>query len=273
MNFDQENMCEFSEYYQLQKILINEITTLSKIEKWAKKLRDRIEENSMKMNCLESDSLLMTQKHRMVKQKFISKMNPTFIKYKNRMTKRIAEIQHRNKRKDKISNEKDDKSYEEMYESNYYDVSIFGKDLDKFSNIYERMDEIKRCTGVTRFEMIRPVMEKNSSKIVKLIIRVNNYKDFKLLTGEFILDSLISGVKTQANVPKLKILIFNIDRKIKIHQGSTMIKKKSDDYCLFNIKRIFTHGNKPCDKFVAKSVSIRQILLINEFNRPFWALQ
>ena len=137
----------------------------------------------MKMKCLESDSLLMTQKHRMVKQKLISKMNPTFIKYKNQMAKRIAEIQHRNKRKDKISNEKDDKYYEEIYERNYYDVSIFGKDLDKFSNIYERMDEIKRCTGVTRPEMIRPVMEKNSSKIVKLIIRVNNYKDFKLLTA------------------------------------------------------------------------------------------
>ncbi|CAF0919996.1 unnamed protein product [Brachionus calyciflorus] len=217
MNFDQENMCEFSEYYQLQKILKNELTTLRKIEKWAKKLRDRIEENRMKMKCLKSDSLLMTQKHKMVKQKLISKMNTTFIKYKNQMAKRIAEIQHRNKRKDKISNEKDDKYYEEIYERNYYDVSIFGKDLDKFSNIYERMDEIKRCIGVTRPEMIRPVMEKNSSKIVKMIIRVNNYKDFKLLTGEWPLDSFISGVKTQANVPELKILIFNVDRKIKIH--------------------------------------------------------
>ncbi|CAF1120803.1 unnamed protein product, partial [Brachionus calyciflorus] len=77
-----------------------------------------------------------------------------------------------------------------------------------WTNIYDRKDELKRCSGVIRPEMIRPIIDK-SSKNSKLIIRVNSYDDFKLLTGNWPIDSFKSGVNVQPNIPLIKC--FNFD--------------------------------------------------------------
>ncbi|CAF0879676.1 unnamed protein product, partial [Brachionus calyciflorus] len=110
------------------------------------------------------------------------------------------------------------------YKRDYYDVILYGDGLSEFKNIYERIDEINRCTGVKNPEIVRPIEEKKS-KISKLLTIVKNYFEYKSLTKTWPLDSLKTDVKVYPKTPKLQIIVLDVNRKFKVSQDNMQIKK------------------------------------------------
>ena len=66
-------------------------------------------------------------------------------------------------------------------------MTIRGDRISEYLNIYERLDEIKRCTGVKNVEMVRLIVDKVSHK-TKLKIRVKELLDYKALSKNWPLD-------------------------------------------------------------------------------------
>ncbi|CAF1088287.1 unnamed protein product [Brachionus calyciflorus] len=109
--------------------------------------------------------------------------------------------------------------------------------------------------------MIRPVSNKDSST-TKLILRVKDYQDYKSLISKWPLDSFKLGVKAESSHPKLKVIILNVDRKLKIDEKSIFFKKIHEDCGLYSLKRIYNYKNQPCNKLSAKCKSIKDFIYI-----------
>ncbi|CAF0796992.1 unnamed protein product [Brachionus calyciflorus] len=131
--------------------------------------------------------------------------------------------------------------------------------INEFTSIYERIDEIQRCHGAISPEMVLPILDKKS-KNVKLKIRVKSFEEFKSLIGEWPSDAFKAGVKAKSIVPNLKVVILNINRKIKINRNSEWTRELEKKYCLHSVKRIYDHENKPSNKLMAQCNTISSFI-------------
>ncbi|CAF0705613.1 unnamed protein product [Brachionus calyciflorus] len=153
-----------------------------------------------------------------------------------------------------ISSKKyDEKYYEQKYLRDYYDIILSGKGISEYSNIYERVDEIKRCTGIKSVEMARPIVEKLSMN-TKLKIRVKEFHHYKALCNNLALDSFKTGVNIFQSDPNLRVVILDVPRKF-----------KTSKYGLNKIRRIHNHKNQPTKKLIANCIRISDFiqLLLN----------
>ncbi|CAF1079405.1 unnamed protein product, partial [Brachionus calyciflorus] len=174
-------------------------------------------------------------------------MTTNIIKYQTNTTKSMTNIEH------------DEEFNERKYKRDYYDFELIGNGISGYSNIYERIDEIKRCTGIDNLEMVRPIVEKNS-KNMKLKIKVKEYSDYKTLTKEWPLDSFKTGIKIKKSYPNLKVIVLDVQRNFKANQDNIEIKALQDNYGLYNIRRIHNHKNQPCNKITAKCKKISDFI-------------
>ncbi|CAF0734314.1 unnamed protein product [Brachionus calyciflorus] len=155
---------------------------------------------------------------------------------------------------------KNEEDYEISYRPKFYDLFLYGKNLNEFPTIYNRVDEIKRCVGVNP-DMVLPIFNK-SSEIVKYKVRVKNYKDYRALVSEWPNDAFKTGVKIVSKPLNLKVVILNVRKKLKIANNIPEIKKLCQKYGLLNIKRIYNHKNKPCNKLIATCKTIGDFVSI-----------
>ncbi|CAF0790746.1 unnamed protein product [Brachionus calyciflorus] len=134
----------------------------------------------------------------------------------------------------------DEKNYENLYPQSYYDFFLYGENINEFPTIYDRVDEIKRCFGV----------------------KVKSYRDFKTIASEWPKDAFKTGVKIVTKPLNLKVVILNVKKKFKIGNNIPEIKKITDEYGLFNVKRIYNPSNKPCNKLIANCKQISNFVSI-----------
>lgn len=245
-----------SSYLILRHSLYNDFITLKKVEKWTKNILNRIDKRATQLESYFPTYFECKEKHT-VKNFFKPKQNDL----PKNSTKMVMNMFKNQSQDDKTTNKEKysikclEELYERKYERKYYDVLLFGNGLDQYSTIYERIDEINRCTGVKSPEMVRPIVDK-FSKITKLKIRVKKYDDYQALLSIWPIDSFKTGVTTQSALTNLKVLIMNVERKIKIGKDETEVKELCSKYGLNHVKRIYNHNNKPCKTLVARCEKI-----------------
>ncbi|CAF0834483.1 unnamed protein product [Brachionus calyciflorus] len=224
----------------------NDIATLKKVQKWTKNILNRIRKNTEKVA------------NNLNEEKQFNNEQTAEKKIKNR----IVPMMISNISKQQLTNvyltdhQKHDKEYyEQKYKQDYYDVIICGDRISEYSNIYERIDEIKRCTGVKSFEMVLPIFDKVSNK-TKLKIRVKELLDYKALNMNWPLDSFKSGVKVYKTTPILKVVILDVTRKFKTSLDNNEINDLINKYGFKKIHRLYNHKKNPCSKLIATCKSI-----------------
>ncbi|CAF1124551.1 unnamed protein product [Brachionus calyciflorus] len=148
--------------------------------------------------------------------------------------------------------EKINHELESKYNRNRYSVMIHGNNIETYStNIFDRLDELKRCVGVSNPLMILPVVDKDT-EVTSLKIVVDNYHDFLKLTGKWPNNAFTSGVSIESLPPNLSVVITSVEKDITISNEDKRIKHIEQVYGLSNVERIFTADKKPTMKLRAR---------------------
>ncbi|CAF0734177.1 unnamed protein product [Brachionus calyciflorus] len=218
---------------ELKANLINDLKAFNKLSKWCKKIQIRIEKNIFELSKIQNETSIINGKQTVYvpKQPQKTKMETNLIQIQLQSFKNI-------KRDDKLDKYiQTDDIYEQKYERKYHDVFLFGENLSKFKTIYERIDEINRCVGVKNLEMVLPILDKQS-KMIKYKLRVKSYEDYKKLMIRWPQDSFETGVFVKSKPIELKIFIHGVKKNLKINQISSIVKEITENYGIFNIKRL-----------------------------------
>ncbi|CAF0951752.1 unnamed protein product [Brachionus calyciflorus] len=142
------------------------------------------------------------------------------------------------------------------YNRDKYSVVIHGNNIEDYSaNIFDRLDELKRCVGVLNPGMILPIVDKDT-EVMSLKVTVNNYHDYLKLIGKWPTNAFKSGVNVEPLPYNLTVVISNVDKDINITSSDTRIRQTEKVYGLTNFERIRTRDNKPTTKLKAQAKSI-----------------
>ncbi|RNA42099.1 hypothetical protein BpHYR1_033741 [Brachionus plicatilis] len=124
---------------------------------------------------------------------------------------------------------------ERKYRRNRYMVLIHEKSIEAYSaNIFERLNELKRSTGVTNPKMILPIIDKKT-EVTSLKVAVDNYSDFIKLLEPWPQSAFKTGVRVEALPPNLGIVINNVDTEL---SGNNTIKKIEHRYQISGLEKI-----------------------------------
>ena len=237
--------------------LKNDISTLKKVQKWAESILLRIAKHS------NGNSNYQCDQNKSNNQEIINQKIKKSTKISTEIALSIIKNQITNTVPNNF-NDYDEDYYEQKYKRDHYDVLLHGNGISAYTNIYERIDEIKRCTGIKSPEMVRPIIEK-SSKNTKLKIRVKDYLDYRSLIQTWPLDSFNTGVKADPALQKLKVIVLDVERKLKINQDNIEIKELENKYGLYNVHRVYNHKNQSCSRLIASCKKIRDYIHVLKF--------
>ncbi|CAF1011912.1 unnamed protein product [Brachionus calyciflorus] len=120
------------------------------------------------------------------------------------------------------------------YNRNKYTVIIHGNNIEEYStNIFDRLDELKRCVGVVNPLLILPFIDK-VTEVMSLKVTVNNYQDYLKIIGKWPLNAFKSGVSIEPLPHNLTVIISNVDKDLNLNNDK-QIKHIEKIYGLMNL--------------------------------------
>ncbi|CAF1025179.1 unnamed protein product [Brachionus calyciflorus] len=156
----------------------------------------------------------------------------------------------------RMEKQKRNDELELKYSRNKYTVMIHGNNLEDFSsNIFDRLDELKRCTGITNPSMILPVID-NDTEIMSLKVTVDSYKDYLKLISKWPSNAFKTGVNIEPLPYNLTVIKCNVGKEFIISKEDKKIKQVEKMYGLSNLERMVTKDNNPTTKLKAQVKSI-----------------
>ncbi|CAF1011412.1 unnamed protein product [Brachionus calyciflorus] len=150
---------------------------------------------------------------------------------------------------------KENTELEKKYPRQKYEVIIKGEGLKNFNNIYVRLKEIKRCTGIENPINIQPVYDEEKTQHY-LIIGVNTNEEYGVLTSNWPIDAFEHGVQITDKPPNLNIIINNIDKNLKIDPNDKQIKELTRQYGIIDVERIYGQDKSPSNKIKGKVLTL-----------------
>lgn len=155
------------------------------------------------------------------------------------------------------------KELESKYQKKQYGVLLTGKNSSVFhDDIFDRLSEIERCTGVNKTTMAQ-IFPNERTQESQLKIIFDDYEDYMRILDTWPNDAFNAGVIAEAISPNLSVVILNVDKTIEISSRSQKIKDLEHRYGLINIQRIFV-AEHPSNKLRASVKTLKDFVDVVE---------
>ncbi|CAF1065010.1 unnamed protein product [Brachionus calyciflorus] len=143
----------------------------------------------------------------------------------------------------KAENEK----FEEKYHRGKYEFTLAGPSLNNFKDIYSRVSELEKYTGINDPILIQPNFDDETGTHT-LTIAINSLHQYRHLMANFPKDMFGDGITVTDKPPTLPVIIQNVDKNLRIDQNEKGIIDLAKRYGLVDIERIFLSDKTPSSK-------------------------
>ncbi|CAF0922538.1 unnamed protein product [Brachionus calyciflorus] len=150
---------------------------------------------------------------------------------------------------------------EEKYPRHRNEVIITGQGLNNYKDIYSRIKELKRCTGIDDPQIIHPTHDVEKEKYF-LNIAANTYEKYTRISGGWSDNAFSNGVKTTDKPPNLMFIINNIEKNINIDQNKKQLIELTRQYGLIDIERIYSSDKTPTNKIKSNVLTLFNFLTL-----------
>ncbi|CAF1056437.1 unnamed protein product [Brachionus calyciflorus] len=154
-----------------------------------------------------------------------------------------------------LDQKNENEKLEKCHPRNRYEIQVTGDGLKNFTDIYGRIKELHRCTGIDNPLLIQPDYEESQNKHV-LNIAVSNFEQYQRLRTDWPSDAFGQGLIITEKPPYLPIIINGIDKNIKIDPEDKRIMELRNRYGLMDVERILKYDKTPSNKIKANVLTL-----------------